>query len=843
MALALARQLLQRAASRPRDRALMLPIAAAPTSSDVAPAAGPPAPAPVPPSPAVAVPAPAPAADEAVAAAAPLVPILPRVGSAPAKQVAPTLPPARRDPVLPPLVEHEAWREWLLSVRLNGQAVSQGGLFVEAPAGGLAAQLALLEAWRVKTDPAQVLTFEGQPYYPLAAIQGATFVLDPKSLTLTLEISPDGFVPFSSAAPPNEAPRPVSGTGGFLDYDLLYQAGDGVDAGLGGLLELGAFHAGGNALTSLRLQDLTDSPSLVRLDTALSRDLPESRRTVRLGDSIASGGALAPPVRFAGLQYATNFGTDPTFVTFPLPTIGGLARQDSVVNVFIDNVQREARAVPPGPFTLDSLPVVTGAGEVQLRVTDLLGREQIVTQSYYVSSRLLKEGLHDFGYQAGAERRDYGSRSFDYGAALATGTHRYGFTNRFTGEVHGEFELDQQSLAAGGAYLLGEAGVISGGVGAGRSNGGPGVLGELGYEYDGRRFSFGARTRYTSDNFRQVGGDEQAARVDQLNLGLDFGQMGRLGVLGLHRDGRDTDDATTIAATYSVTLGPGALTLRAAQLLQPDRELALTALYTIPLGPRRSVTSELLKRSGDYAARGVFRQTRGASDLGLDYRIAAETGTRYSSADARLGYQSVLGGIDVDVEHFDGNNALRAGVNGSVALVDGKVAMSRRIDRAFGMVNLPGFPDVRVYLDNREAGRTDGNGRLLLPGLRPYESNRVRVDVEDLPLDAEIGAAEVEAVPFERSGMTIAFPLTLSEQATAVLQDEHGQPLPVGLRLRSAEGTLTAWVARDGFSQIKGPLRVLTVIESEPGEEHFACELPAAPDNGLLPDLGTIACR
>ena len=29
-----------------------------------------------------------------------------------------------------------------------------------------------------------------------------------------------------------------------------------------------------------------------------------------------------------------------------------------------------------------------------------------------------------------------------------TGTHRYGFTNRLTGEAHGELELDQQSLAA-----------------------------------------------------------------------------------------------------------------------------------------------------------------------------------------------------------------------------------------------------------------------------------------------------------------------------------------------------------------------------------------------------------
>ncbi len=769
--------------------------------------------------------------------------LLPSVSSAPAKELLPTLLPARRDPILPPLQEHEAWHEWLLSVELNGQVVSQGGLFVEAPQVGLAAQLALVEAWRLKLDTARIVTFRGEPYYPLSAIAGATFELDAEGLALALEIPPEAFTSFSSAAAATETPKPVAGTGAFLDYDLLYQTGDGVDQGLTGLLELGTFHAGASLVSSAQLRDLTESPSITRLDTTLSRDVPESRITMRLGDSIAEGGAFAPPVRFAGVQYATNFATDPAFITFPLPTIGGLARQDSVVDVFIDNIQREARSVPPGPFTLESLPAVTGAGEIQLRVTDLLGREQLVTQPYYVSSRLLKQGLHDFGYQFGSVRRDYGSESFDYGAALASGTHRYGVSNQLTVEANGELQYDQQSLITGGSYLLGRYGVVSSGIGAGRSGDGPGVLGELAYEYDGRRFNFGARTRYTSDGFRQAGGDEDAARIDQLSLGLDFGDWGHFGTLLLHRDGRDTENATTLSATYSVQLGPGALSLRAAQLVEPDQELALTAVYTLPLGSRRSVSAEVLKRSGDYAARGVFRQTRGASDLGLDYRLAAETGSRDSSAQARLGYQSELGSVDLALERFDGDDALRAGVNGSVALIDGDVALSRRIGRAFGLVNLPGFPDVRVYLDNREAGRTDADGRLLLPGLRPYESNRVRVEVDDLPLDAEIDAAEVEAVPFERSGVTIGLPLRHSEQSTATLQDGDGKPLPVGLKLRSADGAVTAWVARDGFSQVTGPLRAPTRVDAEDGPDRFSCELPTAPDGELLPDLGVVACR
>lgn len=774
---------------------------------------------------------------------APAAPPIASVSSAPSKQLLPPVRERQRDPVAPPLVERAGWREWLLAVTLNGRRASEGGLFVEPPdGGGLAAQLALLAAWRIRTDKARVITFQGEPYYPLDAIPGAVFTLDRQALTLTLEVPPEQFTGTAITSSDEERPRPVAGAGGFLDYDLLAQAGNGLDQGLSGLLELGAFGQPGTALSSFRLDELTEAPEVTRLDTTFSRDVPDTRITWRLGDSIAGGGGLAAPVRFGGIQYATNFGVDPTFVTFPLPTIGGLARQDSIVDILIDNLRRDSRSVPPGPFSLDNLPVVTGAGEVQLRVTDLLGREQIVTQPYYVSSRLLKPGLHDFSYEAGALRRSYGRASFDYGDAIATATHRYGLSDSLTGEAHGELQVGQQSLALGGSWLIGRWGVVSGGVGASSSEDGPGLLGQAAYEYDGRRFNVGVRTRLTDGGFRQAGSDEEARRVDQASLGIDLDRYGRVGMLLVNREGRG-DDATSLAATYSLPVGPGALTLRAGQVIQPESELAVTALYTIPLGPRRSLTTELSKRGDDYRASAIYRQTRGASDLGLDYRLAAAAGTRTSELDARLSYQTAMGAADLQAERLDGRNALRTGVNGSMALVDGKVALSRRIGRAFGLVELPGFPDVRVYLDNREAGRTDPEGRLLLPDLRPYERNRVRVAVEDLPLDAEIAAAEVDAVPFERSGVKIGLPIARSEQATVTLRDAAGAPLPSGLRLRSVNGLVTVWVARDGFAQVKGPIGAPTTVMSEAPQAAFACDLPASASGEVLPELGEVRCR
>ena len=594
----------------------------------------------------------------------------------------------------------------------------------------------------------------------------------------------------------------------------------------------------------MKLDDLTATPGVTRLDTTFTRDLPDRRTTLRVGDSVTGGGAFAFPVRFAGVQYGTNFGTDPAFVPFPLPTIGGLARQESAVDLLINDLERVKSNVPAGPFSISNLPVVTGSGEVQLRVTDLLGRQQVVTQPYYVSSRLLKPGLHDFSYEAGFERKHYGDESFDYGQALAAATERYGFSDHVTGEAHAEAAPDQQSVAAGGSYLLGRWGVVTTGAGVSQHHAEAGGMVEVGYEYEGRRFNFGARTRAQTSGFAQIGEDDGVTRTDQLNLGFDLGRAGSLGVLFLNREADRHDEVTTAVATYSHPLGPGLVSFRAAELVRPDSDLTVTAAYVLPLGTTRTVSTEVEERDGDVRGRVQYHQGRGASDLGLDYRLGADVGTGSDqSVDARLNYQTRVGTAEVDAQQVGGSTRVQGDVNGSVTLLDGHVGFSRQVGRAFGLVALPGYPNVRVYVDNREAGRTDQSGYLLVPGLRPYEANKVKLAVADLPIDAQLKGNEVTAVPFDSSGVRIGFDLDRAKAATAVLRDADGHPLPAGLALASADGGVKVTVAKNGFAQVDGIGAEPAKVEGAVGSRRFACEIPAPRVAELLPDLGEVTCR
>ena len=406
-------------------------------------------------------------------------------------------------------------------MRLNGQTVSQGGLFVEAPTAGWRPSWPCSRHGGSRPTRPTCSPSRAQPYYPLDAIPGATFTLDRRRTAIAIEVPPDAFASFSSADAGSSGRAPVAGTGGFLDYDLLYQAGDGARPGPRRPARARRVPRRQHRLSSFLLHDLTAGPSVIRLDTALSRDLPgipdhaAARRQHR-----RAAARFAPPVRLAGCSTPPT--SAPTRLRDLPPADRSAASRARIRWSTCSSTMCSARRARsrPGPSRSRACRSVTGAGEVQLRVTDLLGREQLVTQSYYVSSRLLKPGLHDFPTSSAPAARLWPGKLRLWrrlgqrhpSLRLQRPAHRRGAWRAAS--------LDQQSLCLGGSYLLGRLGRRQ------RRHrrrpaamAAPGVLGELAYEYDGRRFNFGARTRYTSDGFRQAGGDEEAARTDQLNLG------------------------------------------------------------------------------------------------------------------------------------------------------------------------------------------------------------------------------------------------------------------------------------------------------------------------------------
>jgi outer membrane usher protein len=739
------------------------------------------------------------------------------------------------------------FQEKLLQVDVNQQQLNETVLMLEGESGELYMASRDLQRWRLLVPAnGDAVDYQQEKYYPLCLLTSVSQDYDQAAQTLKIVFSPEAFTPTTRTSQVAILPLPVKPVpGGFLNYEVF--AGDSPESKQrSGQFELGYFNAWGVGVASVFVDQLASHPKPMRLDTTWSRDFPERLQTLRLGDTISAPGGWGRTVRFGGIQFGSNFSTQPGFTTFTPQSAAGMAVLPSTVDVFIDNALVSRQNVPPGPFSIGNLPVVTGSGQVQLVVRDLFGREQLVNQAFYASQVLLRKGLSSFSVEIGRIRENFGVSSADYGSWLATGTWRMGVTDRLTGEVHGEALAGQTTWGLGADYLVPQLGTLSSYLARSQSQVGAGSLALIGIDRMTSSWSFGARTQRTSRGFVQLGLSEPAAmptRVSSANLSYVMGRRGTLGVAYVSEKSHQTDDVQIASVSYGVGVGQAA-TLSVAVLanLSGEKDLRLFAMLSIPLSASLSLgASAQASRSSSGNGRGDFSATvqrNLPSGDGYGYRLQSRNG----GTEASLSLQNRLGTYTLDAAQNVGVTSIQLSATGGIAVLGGDIFMSRRIDQSFAVARVPGYADVRVLADNQAAGRTDAKGNALIPRLRAYDSNVISIDQRDLPMDAEIGALSVRAVPYFRSGVDVRFPIKRTQGATLTVLLEDGHPLPTGAVVRVIGQATDALLGSDGqvyVVNLESDNRVRAAWQGK----HCEFDVAFAPGADPLPDLGNFTCK
>ena len=704
-----------------------------------------------------------------------------------------------------------------------------------------------LRRWRMRLPDTNPLTLYGEDFYALDALEGLTYRLDESTQTLAMQVPPGLFDATRLAGKEVKfsAPTPAS-LGGFLNYDVTANHTQGQTK-TNGLLELGSFGSWGTAQTRILALDLGGQASAIRLDTTWTRDQPMQLASLRFGDAISGTSSWGGAVRFGGAQWATNFSVQPGFVTFPLPGISGEAALPSTVYLYVDSALRMRRQVPSGPFSIEDLPVPNGRGDARLVVRDILGREQIITQPFNTNSQLLKQGLHDYSYEVGFVRRNFGIDSNNYGRPVVVGTHRLGLTEQFTGEVHGELLGNQQTVGLGGVLTLPSAGVLSGSFAASHSDKGVGGLLGLGFRGQSRSFSFGVNTQIASQRFVKLGmqPEELAPRqISQAFVNLATTDYGAFSTRYTQQDFRDQEDRTIVSGSYAMEVGSlGNLRMSVMRFLSGDANTVFSLNFSMRLGNRTNANISTSGKSGREQAQLQLGRSVPAGS-GVGYRLVAGAGDS-DVRQAELNLQNQVGIYTLGASQASGQTAFRGSASGGVAFLGGNTFLSRRITDSFAVVKVPDYSGVGIYADNQLVARTDANGSALLPSLRAYQKNTVRIEQADLPFDAQIDAVRLDAVPNFRSGLLLKFPVKRSRGALLTVVLENGEPLPAGAQAQiigdNVEQNKIFPAGMGGELYLTGlaasnQLRVTWLEQS--------CEfmLPFPESTEPLPYLGTYTC-
>jgi outer membrane usher protein len=469
----------------------------------------------------------------------------------------------------------------------------------------------------------------------------------------------------------------------------------------------------------------------------------------------------------------------------------------------------------------------------------------VIAQPYYTGPSLLRAGLNEYSFEAGAIREDYALRSNAYGDLVMAGTFRRGVTDRFTAEVHAEGQAGGASAAGvDTAWQVGTLGVLTLTAAAGGDEE-IGWLAGVGFERSAERLSVFARTQYASEDFAQLGTSLQLARPKQRSfggLGFNFGDYGNLQLsygLQTHWSSPRTE---TFGLSHSVTVGDyGYLSFIASQALSDDSSTDLFLNWTMPFGERRTAALSLQHSpdvvSGDEFEAVASLQQSLPPGTGIGYYVAVS-----SSEDAQVDYllQGDSGLIALQYAHRNDSDGWRASANGGLAITGAGVMAARRLDQSFAVIEVADFPDLTVYLENQPIGRTDSRGRVLLDSLRAYESNAVSIDPKELPLEASLALPAMTVTPAYRSGPVVRFPVQRASAATLRLVQADGTAVPPGASVVTRNERVP--VGLDGLVYLTAAAGYHEARAEWPGHRcTFSFERPEQGDP--QPDLGDVACR
>lgn len=660
--------------------------------------------------------------------------------------------------------------------------------------------------------------------------------------------------------PAAEPKSPQADLGGLLNYSLYGGASyDAVDESLIFGELSGAFEArifGPFGLVNQTFAVLGSSMDVRRLDSTWSYADPNAMRTYRAGDVVTGALSWSRPTRLGGVQIQNSFGLRPDIVTSPVPGFSGSAALPSSVEVYLNNARRFSSDVPAGPFEIVDLPVVSGAGTVQIVVRDEHGQEVVTESDYFVSERLLKPGLSDYSAELGFARTQYGTDYDTYDRRLmGSASLRHGITDWLTGEAHVEGGPGLINLGVGGVAALGHWGIGSLAAAGSSTDLGLGLqvtgsvqfeLGDMNIEARAQR-TFGDFNDIASVTFNDTGkpgvlAGEPPRAIYQLSLSLPLPfDASRMSLSYTQLETGSGDPLRLAGATLMRPVLGGSLSASAFANLD-DGNYGLLASVSMPIGEDISSSASMTSGPRGSSVTSNISHSAGddVGDVGWRLRYGAGENPHWSAAAST---QLTVAEMAARVRHSGDHTQASAEVSGSIVMAGGDVFLANRIGDAFAIVDV-GVSAVPVLFENRPAGETAGNGKLLLPNLRSYQNNRIAIDPSGLPLDVVIASTRQTAIPADRSGVVVRFAnKTTGGAALVILRDEAGVFLALGTTGQSSDDTLPFMVGYDGEALIEGLGPDNRITLQRPDGSQCRTQFAYAPQGGAQVVIADVVCH
>lgn len=661
-----------------------------------------------------------------------------------------------------------------LDVLINGYKLDLVAAFILLPDGAMTSTRSELRELGLKVPG------EGKDdeQINLSSIEGLIFKYDDAQQTIDLHVSDAGREAKSISVIPKKEMLPAESDIGFV---LNYSGYGAANLDLGGTatqfsgasinLDARAFSKFGVVQQTGVVGTTTFSEfSPIRLDTSWSYSNQDRAETYIVGDFISGGLSWTRPVRMGGGQVQRNFGIRPDLITKPLPSLTGSAAVPSTLDVYVNNAKTFSQQIEPGPFSIDRLPVITSQGTARVVLTDTSGRQTQSETPIYTSPNLLAPHLFDYSLDLGVARRSFGTENFDYDNQLmAIASARYGVNNTLTAEAHAEFSGDMYEGGLGAFIVAGPFGAFNIAASASIHQGEIGYFGYGSWDFDVGNFLLRASTARTFGNFVDLAAVTEIPTagvfrngvpkaLDQLTVSYGFPDLNLgTGLSLIHQTTHDGVESTLLGLNVTKSFGTDISVYANAYV-----DLANSADYgaflgvSMPFGKNINASSGASYVKNSWAATAEVSKPIDTNFGSYGWRVSATDQAGNKRLSAEGSYRAPQALVTGRVTSNEGKVSGNAEVDGSIVASKGGVFLGNPISDSFAIVDA-GVEGVDVSFENRFAGKTGKNGKLLISQLHSYQSNKISINAENLPLNTSVSETDKHVAPRAKSGVYVDF--------------------------------------------------------------------------------------
>ncbi len=752
----------------------------------------------------------------------------------------------------------------MLVARVLVNTVNRGDIPVLRDVSGrILVPMAEFAQWGLTVGAPAPVTVAGEYYVDVASIPGIAAKFDPDTVTLEVTVVAAAF----SGTRINLGPVRRAGTifptdnSVFLNYGFNANGDESFGRRQYQFATEFAARAGNWLFYNTTSQQWGEGPQagFARLLTNAQYDDRPNLRRLTLGDFFTPGFDLAGSVPMGGASLSKFYSMDPYFVQYPTAAFSTEVAFPSTVQVRIDGNLIAQRQVQPGPVDITNITSgITGGQGVSVVIRDPFGREQVLQQPFFFATNLgLAEGLHEYSYNLGFLRRDYGFESNDYADLAASGFHRYAFTNQLTAGLRGQATRDIYNLGGFGTYQS-PLGILGGGASIGGRSSDSGPAASVAYSYTGNNFSFNLGTLYRSRDYVQLS-DLLAGfriRANQYVSGSLFSQQ--LGTLTATYNGLtsyDGPEAKIANVTYSrgMLQNRGLLTFNYVRTMEPQTsntwQLSFRYFFDLTTSLIASVGGS---GSGNSQALTLQRIVPQGEGVGYELTAGRFDGDAPDAMFGRAFVQANAAHVTLGAEYARASRAeagpglARLFVSGSLGAVDGRFFVARPVQDSFAVVSTSGLEGVPVYANGWYAGKTNASGEVVATNLASYYDNFISFGTRELPLDYVFESAEKVISPPTKSGTMVSFAVRKNRAIVGrLLGMLDGTSVPLEFReivLQRGDTTIKNFTARRGEFYIDGIDPGVYVLRQEAGMLCTArIEIPESAEP--VTDVGTVICQ